>query len=457
MSATGTVAAIEMGLLPFGVDPFRAGREQGLRTLLVTADPGGYRRSATARASIERYVDEVVAADTTSPAAIIAALAGRPPDGVFSVNDYSVVAVAEVAHHFGLPGLRVAAAGNARDKLRCRRLCTDAGVPVPRWAWVRSAAEAARAATEIGPPCVVKPMSEAASIGVRLCRAPDEAARHYEVLAATTTDRRGQPRPPGALVEEYLLGCEVSVEVLYLDGAHRVVGVTDKSLGPHPHFVEVGEAFPSVLPRSTQDACARVAIGALRAIGHDFGAAHVEVKVTAAGPRLVEVNARMPGAQITRLIHEATGVNLPAQAIRLHTGRPASLAATRGGGAASRCLSSPRRGVVAAVHGADLARAVAGVVQVALYVAPGDRVRPARSNLDAAGHVVAAAGSTGEAVRLAETALGQLHLDLAADPADPDPAHPDPAHPDPAHPDPAHPDPAHPDPARPGPHRAGSA
>jgi biotin carboxylase len=414
MSAAGTVTAIEMGMLPFGVDPFRVCHEQGLRTLLVTNNLDGYLRSATARASIERHVDDVVTADTTTSAAIVAALADRPPpDGVFSVNDYSVVAVAEVAHHFGLPGLSVTAARNARDKLRCRRLCAAAGVPVPRWAWVRSAAQAARAATECGLPCVVKPMSEAASIGVQLCRDPDEAARHYEVLAAATTDRRGQPRLPGALVEQYLIGYEVSVEALYLDGVHRVVGVTDKTLGPHPHFVEVGEAFPSVVPQPTQDACAQVAVGALRAVGHDFGAAHVEVKVTAEGPRLVEVNARMPGAQITRLIYEATGVNLPREVIRLHTGRQACLSATRSRGAASRCLTSPRHGVVAAVHGPDLARAVPGVVDIAIYVGPGDGVRPAASNLDAAGHVVAVAASTGEAVRLADTALGQLHLDLA--------------------------------------------
>jgi biotin carboxylase len=411
--ATGTVAAIEMGMLPFGVDPFQSCQEQGRRTLLVTNNLDGYLRSATARAVIERHVDDVLIADTTKSAAIVAALADRPPDGVFSVNDYSVVAVAEVADNFGLPGLSVTAARNARNKLRCRQLCAAAGIPVPRWAWVRSATLAARAAIACGIPCVVKPMSEAASIGVRLCRDPDEAAHHYEILAAAPTDRRGQPRPSGALVEEYLVGYEVSVEVLYLDGEHRVVGVTDKTLGPHPYFVEVGEAFPSVLAQPVQDACAHVAVDALRAIGHTFGAAHVEVKVTAEGPKLVEVNARMPGGQITRLIHEATGVNLPQEVIGLHTGRQAHLAATRQRGASSRCLTSPHHGVVTAVHGADLARAVPGVVDVTVYVSPGDGVRPAVSNLDTTGHVVTVGDSTGEAVRLADTALGQLYLDLA--------------------------------------------
>ncbi|MER6105432.1 hypothetical protein ABT115_24790 [Streptomyces sp. NPDC001832] len=39
---------------------------------------------------------------------------------------------------------------------------------------------------------------------------------------------------------------------------------------------------------------------------------------------------------------------------------------------------------------------------------PGDRVRPAESNLDLLGYVVAVGDTTGDAVRRAEAALGQL-------------------------------------------------
>lgn len=118
---------------------------------------------------------------------------------------------------------------------------------------------------------------------------------------------RGQPREAGALVEEYLVGPEVSVESLSYHGETVLLGVTDKMLGPHPCFFERGETFPSVLPPELTQACADVARAAPEAVGHDFGAARVEVKLTAKGPRLIEVNARMGGAQITRLVRESTG------------------------------------------------------------------------------------------------------------------------------------------------------
>ncbi|MEU0276629.1 carboxylase, partial [Streptomyces sp. NPDC006307] len=67
------------------------------------------------------------------------------------------------------------------------------------------------------------------------------------------------------------------------------------------------------------------------------------------------------------------------------------------------------------VDGVDLARRVPGVVDVDLEVHPGDRVRPAESNLDLLGYVVAAGDTTGDAVRRAESALGQLTPVFAAD------------------------------------------
>jgi hypothetical protein len=94
--------------------------------------------------------------------------------------------------------------------------------------------------------------------------------------------------------------------------------------------------------------------------------------------------------------------------VRLHTGEPADLTRTRERGAASRYLVAGQRGVLEGIDGAELARRVAGVVEVEFEVESGDLVAPAASNLDLLGHVVAVADTTGDAARLAEVALGQL-------------------------------------------------
>lgn len=283
---------------------------------------------------------------------------------------------------------------------------------MPAHAWVRTPEQVRAAVAAVGLPCVVKPLTESGSVGVSLCRTPAQAVAAWQAIDAVRTDYRGRPRPPGALVEEYLLGYECSVETVADGAGRRLIGVTDKLLGSHPHFVEVGQNFPSVLPDPVQAECVALAYAALDAVGHDFGAAHVEMRVTGQGPRLVEINPRLPGGMITDLVRHGLGIDLVAAIVALHTGQPADLAPSRRAGAAERQLVSPADGVLRAVHGADLARRVAGVVELELEVSPGEPVSAARSNVDYLGHLLAVGDGPGEAARRADTALGQLTVEL---------------------------------------------
>ncbi|MFB7600731.1 ATP-grasp domain-containing protein [Streptomyces sp. NPDC056160] len=410
MTALGTFAVVETWLSPVGRTPLVAARELGFDTLFLTRDLGVYTRTPESRTAWQECAGRVVICDTQDPAAVVAALAQEADlRGVFTTNDYNVPVVAEAARALHLPGLDPQAARRACDKQLTRQTCHQAGVPTPGWHWARTAEGATVAARTLGLPCVVKPLTDAASIGVRLCRTTAEVVEQFHTITASPEDFRGGLRKPGVLVEEYLIGPEVSVEIVATEaGEHVVLGVTDKALGPHPHFVELGETFPSVLPGSVQEEARTAALAALRALGHDFGAAHVEIKLTPRGPRLVEVNARMPGAWITRLIREAVGVDLQRELVRLYTGERPDLKVRELGGAASRYLTSPDTGQLAGVHGLDLAAHVPGTVEVEVHAEAGDQVRRARDNVDVIGSVVATGRTGGEAARRADTALGQL-------------------------------------------------
>ncbi|MBZ3902730.1 ATP-grasp domain-containing protein [Streptomyces griseiscabiei] len=406
------IAVVETGRGEYGLQPLLRARELGLSPILVTDDLSRYATSEAARSLIERTVHAIVDADTRDSASVTEAL--RPYAergdlaGVLAVIDYYVPVVAETARRLGLPGLDPEAARTARNKLRTREVCAELGVPAPRFSRATAREDAVAAARSIGFPCVVKPLTESASIGVRLCRDTDEVAAHYDELTASPVDMRGMAKPGGVLVEEYLTGYELSVEVLTTAKGPQVVGVTDKALTAHPYFVETGETFPTQLPDSVRDEVTRAALDALKAIGHDFGAAHVEIKVTPDGPRLVEINARMGGAQIGRIIHEATGLDLLREVVRLHVGQEPEVVVEHTRAAASRYLTAADDGVLRGFEGEDLVRRLPGVVAVDLYAAPGGEVRRPRSNADVLGHVVVRADTPAEAARWADTAAVML-------------------------------------------------
>ncbi len=326
-------------------------------------------------------------------------------DGVISACDYYLPAAARIAEALGLPGPAPEAVTAACRKDATRERLASAGVPGPAFAVCRDGDELADAAARLGYPLVIKPVDLCAGMLVRRVADERELARAYQALAAFPVNARGQRRSTAVLLEELLDGPEVSVETVSRGGACQVVGVTDKSLGGAPAFVETGHLFPSALPPEAVRAAADTAVSALAALGLDQVVAHTEIRLTARGPRVVEVNPRPAGNRITELVRQVTGIDLPAAAVELALGHEPDLTpgATGVGSAAIRFLlpegpDLPSGGAeLGAFDGTDQAASLPGVRELRLAEA-GRPVTPATSNNDYLGHVLTTApdGSAGE-------------------------------------------------------------
>lgn len=316
-------------------------------------------------------------------------------DGVITSCDYYLPTVARIAGHLGLPGSGPEAVENACRKDATRRVLADAGVPGPRFAVCEEWADIVREAAGIGYPLVVKPVDLCAGMYVR--RVDDEAqlAEACRALNAFPVNARGQRRPPVVLLEELLDGPEVSVETVSYAGAVQVVGVTDKSIGGAPAFVETGHMFPAALTAADTEAAEQTALGALKALGLVDGVvAHTEIKLTSAGPRVVEVNPRPAGNRITELVRHVTGIDLAAAFVDVSLGHAPDLRRTDTGlrSAAIGFLVPETEGTLETLESlpdADQLRAQEGVLEVQL-AEPGTTVKAAGSNNEYLGHVMAA-------------------------------------------------------------------
>jgi lysine/ornithine N-monooxygenase/biotin carboxylase len=407
----GCLAMIESNLTGTGMQALRYAHESGWRTLFLTADLQPYTADAGAAQTIAECTDEVIDCVTIDPDDVERKLKEHPGPlvAVMTVGEYYIPVAAEVASRFGLPGLNPRTARLARNKLECRQVCAASGVSVPAFGFAATREEAARILTRTGLPCVVKPIDESASVGVSLCRTVEQVFARLAELAATDRNSRGQPHPPGALIEQYLPGPEVSVESVTLAGRHTVLGVTDKSVGPLPWFVETGHTFPSALPTAITGPAVSTALAALDAIGFDFGAAHTEVKITETGTVLIEVNPRTAGDHIPSLIWHALGVPLLDQYVSMHTGATLNVLPQQSGAAAIRFITGDD-GQIKAIDGIAEARESPGVVDFALRVGPGDATRRPTNSHQRLGHVIAAGETPALAATRAQSALGQLSI-----------------------------------------------
>ena len=383
--------------------------------MLVSRDPDRYRGLTTARGVFQHHVDEIIVTNSNDLEETSRALdeldARHPIRGIMTVTDYQLGIVAELARSRGLPGLDPHAAETCRNKLRMRDKCQALNIS-PKYAHARNLDDALTAARQWGYPVVAKPMTDSASIGVELCRTQDDLVGAFAHLSEGTTNFRGQSKPPGALIEEYALGPEVSVEVIFHEGRHVVLGVTDKNLGPHPYFIEVGDTFPSILPQSLIEDIEDVSLRALRTVGHNFGSAHVEVRVTPDGPKVIEINGRIPGDEITRMVEHVTGVDMLEATVSLHAGLEATVEPVPQGAVASRYLLAHGTGTLTRISGSDLATQVEGCLEVDFEVSVGDSVDAPTNNLDYIGHVLCSGSTPGLASRRADTAVGQVTFDI---------------------------------------------
>lgn len=99
-----------------------------------------------------------------------------------------------------------------------------------------------------------------------------------------------------------MIGPEVSVETLTVNGECNVIQITDKITTGAPHFVEMGHTQPSQLPENTKQKVAQLAKLANRAIGIINGPSHTEIIVTNEGPKIVELGARLGGDCLPRIL-----------------------------------------------------------------------------------------------------------------------------------------------------------
>ena len=124
------------------------------------------------------------------------------------------------------------------------------------------------------------------------------------------------------MLEEYLDGAEVDVDLVLSSGAAVYGAITDNWPTMEPYFNETGSNCPSVLPRSQQMELLDLGIKAVQCMGFQMGVFHVELKYTSRGARLIEVNARMGGGPVRDTNLLVWGVDLVEQHVTASCGIP---------------------------------------------------------------------------------------------------------------------------------------
>lgn len=303
-----------------------------------------------------------------------------------------------------------------QDKDAMRAAYAAADVAVPPFARCASLDEARAFAQGAGFPLVVKPARGWGQRGVARVDDGEELGRAFEEARAHSASA-GLPL---VVVEAWLEGREYSVNGWVEDGRLVSYCVTERITVPgrRPLGIMIAEVYPSGLPREDEARVVEEARRGAAALGHGRGPCYSQVVLGSRGCFLFETAARLGGgfdADVTRL---ASGVDLYDRLLGVATGdealeRQGAIGETHGGAIAKFLVGQP--GPVRSISGVDDARALPGVDDAEVFVAPGGRVLPLTDSAKRAAYVLCHGHSRAEATARADDALARIHIDTGAD------------------------------------------
>jgi biotin carboxylase len=318
-------------------------------------------------------------------------------------TDLSVPILARICTELNLPGPSVETAYNTTNKARMRELVRAAGLDNPRYFICKTVQEAIDAIDHdsgtapggVGLPCVVKPVDSQASRGVQRIETMDALGPACEEAFSFSKEGR-------ILVEEYLVGTEVTVEGCRYAGETHLLAVSAKKHTPPPHIIAINLDFPAPFPKETHERIHRMYDSLVQILGIKAGTIHGELMVTDRGIYLVEMANRGGGSGTSNHVVPAlSGVDVQEANVRYATGNEMPVHRTKDRAGVLRFMLFPP-GEVMSIDGLAEAQKLPGVVACDLYIKVGDVLKPPVMDTQRHGYIITVADSLDEAKRIAD-------------------------------------------------------
>jgi len=232
----------------------------------------------------------------------------RPLHRVVPLDDYDVEMAATLREHLRIPGMGESTARHFRDKLAMRVRARDRGLLVPDFVHILNYDVVREFMSRVPPPWVLKPRSEASSVGIKKINSADELWPLLEALG---------DRQSFYVLERYIPGDIFHVDAIVSE--REVVFAEVHEYGKPPMTVShEGGIFTTrtVLRGSTNEQTLQ-ALNWQVSEALDFvrGVTHTEFIKGRDDGRFyfLETASRVGGANIVEMVDGATGINLWAE------------------------------------------------------------------------------------------------------------------------------------------------
>ncbi|MFC0470069.1 ATP-grasp domain-containing protein [Halalkalibacter kiskunsagensis] len=236
-------------------------------------------------------------------------------------------------------------------------------------------------------------------------------ADHQQLKAAIQTITEKYDHQP-VLIEEYLEGPQYLLEVVVQKGEVHLIAVIEQEISKQDRFIVTGYGLLAKVEKEMKSSLQQVVYGIVKAFNLKSGTFHLELKQVNGQWKVIEINPRISGGVMNRLIEVAFGINLVEETIQLYSGQKASLHKQQSKFVYAHYMTVNTKGRLKKVTGKQRALRHEGVEEVYIKPRKGAFMTPPLSMGHRYGYVLASADTLSKAKTIAQNAAKEIQFHL---------------------------------------------
>jgi biotin carboxylase len=211
--------------------------------------------------------------------------------GITSISsDLAMPTVNYIANQMNLIGNSIECTFVTTNKYAMRQRLSEHNLPCPRFKKIISLDQ--WVTDDLIFPLILKPTDRSGSRGVTKIYTGEQIEAALERAMSESFVNE-------AIIEKFIEGKEISVEMVSWKGTHHFITCTDKVSNGEPYFVEIEQHVPAHLTADLENRIVALVKEALTVLGVVYGASHSEILITEDREIfIVEIGARMGGDNI---------------------------------------------------------------------------------------------------------------------------------------------------------------
>ena len=254
-------------------------------------------------------------------------------------------------------------------------------------------------------PMMIKSPKSTGSKDVLFAENKNQLTKHIANL------QQKYPKEP-IIAEEYIVGPQYLVEVMVINKQPHIVAVIKQDITQGQRFIITGYRVLAVVPENIKNSLQSLCQSLVNAFDMETGYFHLELRLTKNGWKLIEINPRISGGAMNKMIEAAYGINVVEQTLKLFIGETPNLKSNHQTFVYTKYLIVRKKGVLLRVTGKNRAIKSPGVYDVYIKPKKSTTLYPPLSMGHRYAFIISQGRSVSEAVSRANRAANQIKFHM---------------------------------------------